>query len=50
MIRAGLVGRCGHFRIPDNIQRVPFQVVTVYNPAQQETDPRTGVEAGVGGL
>ncbi len=47
VIRAGLVGDVGNFRIPDNIQRIPFQVVTVYNPAQQETDPRTGVEAAL---
>lgn len=47
VIRAGLVGDVGNFRVPDNIQRVPFQVVTVYNPAQQETDPRTGVEAAL---
>jgi len=47
VIRAGLVGDVGNFRIPENIQRAPFQVVTVYNPAQQETDPRTGVEAAL---
>lgn len=47
VIRAGLVGDVGNYRIPDNVQRIPFQVVTVYNPAQQETDPRTGVEAAL---
>ncbi len=47
VIRNSLVGDVGNFRIPDAIQRAPLQVVTVYTPAQEETNPRTGVEAAL---
>jgi outer membrane protein TolC len=47
VIRNSLIGDVGSYRVPDAIQRAPFQVVTIYNPAQEETNPRTGVEAAL---